>query len=134
MRISASRNIFHVHLNFAFRESYDRQTEHLSKYIPKSRKPKHSPPLSIKTWRNFSTTWDICDHRHPNQLLLHMATSVCELASKRKGISTALQGRFNGPLEKRVFLQNRVPKTQRTLTSVAVVAIRHGSHITARRV
>ena len=57
------------------------KNEHLSKYISNAIIPKYSPPLSTKPCRNFSTTWMICDHRHPNQLLELMVTRVYESSS-----------------------------------------------------
>jgi hypothetical protein len=66
-----------------------------------STKPKHLPLLSIKKWRNFSTTCIICDHRCPNQLLALMVTRVYDSSSEITGISTVPRWKFNGFLETR---------------------------------
>jgi hypothetical protein len=85
MRIFVSRNIIHVHLN-TLGKSYDSKNEHVSKYIAHSKQSQHSPSLE---WMNFSTTYMICDHRHPNQLLAHMVTRVRESSSKITGMCTS---------------------------------------------
>ena len=61
MRISVLRNTFHVHLNIMICTSRIllHQKRTMSKYIATSKKQRHSPSLSIKTWRNFSTTCSI---------------------------------------------------------------------------
>jgi hypothetical protein len=74
-----SRNIFHVHLNIIYLHFNNPTTAKTNVWANTFQFPRNQVLTStFPTWRNFSTTWIICDHRHPNQRLSHMATRIYE--------------------------------------------------------
>jgi hypothetical protein len=74
-----SHNIFHVHFNIIYLHFENPTTAKTNVWANTLQFLRNQVLTStFPTWRNFSTTCIICDHRYPNQRLSHTVTRVYE--------------------------------------------------------